>query len=139
LFGIGLNAGVSGIVGAVDNVIVAPGSAQVTFGSAYKEYTQADRDRDDLIKARVDVIPDNPLLSNDSRLDGYSTFNPSVDTVEGSETYDESLRLIRAEAAGKVAVSGDDVTFRDAADTKDRIAATTDSDGQRIMVTVDPS
>jgi hypothetical protein len=64
LFGVGLNAGVIGIVGAVDDVIVAAGSAQVTFGSAYKEYTQADRDRDDLIKSTVDVLPDSILNRN---------------------------------------------------------------------------
>jgi len=87
----------------------------------------------------VQAIPTNPLLDDDARLDSYSTFDPSVDAVEGSETYDEALRLIRAEAAGKVTVTGSDVAFRDAQDTKDRIVANTDEDGQRLTVTVDGS
>ncbi|MBL4940488.1 MAG: hypothetical protein JKY81_02350 [Colwellia sp.] len=75
--------------------------------------------------------------SESTQLLNTSTFNPQVDTVEGSETYQESLRLIRAEAAGKLAVSGSTVTFRDAADTKDRITATVDANGQRTSITTD--
>lgn len=68
-----------------------------------------------------------------------STFDPTVDVVEGSETYQESMRLMRAEAAGKVAVVGTTVTFRDAADSKDRITATVDATGQRTAITTDAS
>ena len=57
--------------------------------------------------------------------------------MESGETYEEQVRLMRAEAAGKSAVVGNVVTFRDAADTKDRITATTDANGQRLSVTVD--
>lgn len=57
--------------------------------------------------------------------------------VEGSETLRQSLRLMRAEAAGKLLVSGNTVTIRDAADSKDRITATVDSNGQRTAITVD--
>jgi len=49
------------------------------------------------------------------------------------------MRLMRAEAAGKLAVVGDTVTFRDAADTKDRITATVDANGQRTAITTDVS
>lgn len=58
--------------------------------------------------------------------------------VENGETFEEQLRLIRAEAAGKLLVSGTTVTIRDAADGKDRITATVDNDGQRTAVTTDP-
>jgi hypothetical protein len=57
--------------------------------------------------------------------------------LEGGETLADSLRIMRAESAGKVAVVGSTVTFRDAADSKDRIVATVDEDGQRIAVTTD--
>lgn len=57
--------------------------------------------------------------------------------MENSETFAESIRLIRAEAAGKVSVTGQDVSFRDAADSKDRILATTDANGQRKTVITD--
>lgn len=70
---------------------------------------------------------------------GVVTNNWAVDKVEGSETMQESLRLIRAEAAGKLLVSGDTVTIRDAADAKDRITATVDDNGQRTAVTTDAS
>lgn len=61
------------------------------------------------------------------------------EVMEGSETFKEATRLMRAEAAGKVAVSGNTVTFRDAADTKDRITATVDEQGQRTSITTDAS
>ena len=57
--------------------------------------------------------------------------------LESGETLADSLRIMRAESAGKVAVVGNTVTFRDAADSKDRIVATVDEDGQRIAVTAD--
>lgn len=57
--------------------------------------------------------------------------------VEGTETFRQQVRLMRSEAAGKVSVSGTTVIFRDAADSKDRITATVDEDGQRTAVTVD--
>jgi len=77
--------------------------------------------------------------SESTQLFAASTFDPAVDVVEGSETWQESMKLVRAEAAGKVAVSGNTVTFRDAADTKDRIAATVDDQGQRTAITTDVS
>jgi hypothetical protein len=59
--------------------------------------------------------------------------------MENSETFAEQTKLMRAEAAGKVVVTagGTNVAFRDAADSKDRIDATVDSDGQRTSVTTD--
>jgi len=77
--------------------------------------------------------------SESTQLFAASTFNPAVDVVEGSETWQESMRLVRAEAAGKVAVSGNTVTFRDAADSTDRIVATVDEQGQRTAITTDVS
>lgn len=59
--------------------------------------------------------------------------------VENGETFEQQLKLIRAEAAGKVAVSGNTVSFRDAADSKDRIVATVDEQGQRTAITTDVS
>ncbi len=65
------------------------------------------------------------------------TGNPAVDISEGAETILEALRLIRAEAAGKLLVSGNLVRIRDAADTRDRITATVDTNGQRYTVITD--
>ena len=72
-----------------------------------------------------------------AKLLGLNDFNPSTHIVENGKTYDNHFRLMKAEAAGKAAVSGSTVTFRDDADTKDRITATTDANGQRTVVTTD--
>lgn len=59
---------------------------------------------------------------------------------EGSETFQDFLRLTRAALVGKAAgMSGTTATFRDAADTKNRISATVDASGNRSVVTVDPT
>lgn len=67
------------------------------------------------------------------------TGNPAIDIVEGSLTYQEAIRILLAESAGKVSISGNNVSFRDQADTKNRIVSTTDASGQRTAVTVDGS
>lgn len=74
-----------------------------------------------------------------NKLLGLRDFNPESDAIEGVMTYQEAQRIILAESAGKVAVSGTTVTFRDQADTKNRITATVDSNGQRTSVTTDGS
>lgn len=59
---------------------------------------------------------------------------------ESTETHRDFLRLARAvlygEAAGMGTTTG---TFRDLADSKDRITATIDADGNRTAVTADPT
>jgi hypothetical protein len=60
------------------------------------------------------------------------------DAVEGSETLRQAVRLIRAAAVGKLfGAATTEITIRDAADTKARITATVDSDGNRSAVTTD--
>jgi hypothetical protein len=60
------------------------------------------------------------------------------ETVEGSETLRQAVRLIRASTVGKSSgfPSGPGI-FRDAGDTKARITATFDADGNRTAVTTD--
>lgn len=61
-----------------------------------------------------------------------------AEAVEGSLDVTEVLRIILAFAAGKTAGgSTTSITFRDQADTKDRITMTVDGDGDRSAVTVD--
>lgn len=59
--------------------------------------------------------------------------------VETSFTPRQALRLILAALAGKLSISGSTVTIRDVNDSKNRIVATTDADGQRTAVTKDVS
>lgn len=86
---------------------------------------------------QVQVIAQNSA----GLIGGRDAFIEAVFTrvLENGETFEEAMRLVRAESAGKVAVVGAQVRFRDAADTKDRIDATTDANGQRTAVTVDGS
>ena len=59
-------------------------------------------------------------------------------TVEGSETLTQSVRLMRAALVGKLSgAATTTVTIRDAADSKARITATVDADGNRSAVTTD--
>ena len=62
LFGIGLNAGVNGIVASTDDQVFAAGSSQMRTGDGYKEYTQADRDRAIEIWQDRGLDSDNPKL-----------------------------------------------------------------------------
>lgn len=61
-------------------------------------------------------------------------------TVENSESFVQIVRLLRAALGGLSTRTGSgpyEVSFRDAADTKDRIVATVDSSGQRTAITTD--
>lgn len=58
--------------------------------------------------------------------------------VDGTYTQDEVMRLIAAVLAGKVSGAGTGTeTFRDINDTKDRIVATVDVNGNRTAITLD--
>lgn len=58
--------------------------------------------------------------------------------IEGSTSFVESMRLQNAILAGKVSGAGTGTeTFRDLADTKDRIVATVDANGNRTAITRD--
>lgn len=60
-----------------------------------------------------------------------------ADAIETGLTPAQALRLVVAASAGKLAVSGNTVTIRNVGDTKARITATTDDNGQRTAVTTD--
>lgn len=58
--------------------------------------------------------------------------------VEGLITAEEAMRLFAAALAGKLSgAAGTTITMRDVNDTKDRIVATVDEDGNRTAVNVD--
>jgi len=59
-------------------------------------------------------------------------------TIEGAETLQGVLRLVRAATVGNLSgAASTTITIRDAADTKARITATVDADGNRLAVTTD--
>ena len=60
--------------------------------------------------------------------------------LDGAFTAEELVRLMSAVLAGKLSgAAGPTVTIRDLNDTKDRVVATVDSDGNRTDVTLDGS
>lgn len=92
-----------------------------------------------LVQNQAQVIPNNS--AGKSRvLDPEDIAKAVLDyLLEGDETVAESLRLIRAEAAGKLLVNGNTVAIRDKDDTKDRILATVNNSGERTDVATDAS
>jgi hypothetical protein len=97
----------------------------------------------------------NPNITERTIISGYLTsdstksFSVLMDPVdgnimtlasilEGAETVAESLRIMRAFAAGK-STGGGTLThnFRDKSDAKNRITATVDGNGNRTAVVVD--
>ena len=96
---------------------------------------------------RLDLILDAILL--DTGTDGVaiaaatmdsiaSTLLDLTDGVESSTTVREALRVILAACAGKSdGLATTTANYRDRADTKNRISATVDADGNRTAVTLD--
>lgn len=60
-----------------------------------------------------------------------------ADGIETSLTPRQAFRLIASACVAKCSVSGSTVTFRNIADTKNRITSTTDDNGQRTAITID--
>jgi hypothetical protein len=95
------------------------------------------------IKAKTDNLPAAPAATGDAmalttgeRTSLIAALFASIS--EGTETFIQSFRLMRAGAAGKLSgAATTSVKLRNAADTKDRIAATVDADGNRTAVTTD--
>jgi hypothetical protein len=60
------------------------------------------------------------------------------EVFEGTTTFRQALRIVYAALAGKAAGGGTTtVTFRDIADSKNRISATVDANGNRTAITLD--
>lgn len=92
------------------------------------------------IKAKTDNLPASPAATGD--IPAAATIAAAVwaYVVEGSSTAVEYLRIILSSAAAKLSgAATTTVSIRDAGDTKDRIVATVDADGNRTAVTLDGS
>jgi hypothetical protein len=91
------------------------------------------------IKAKTDNLPATPAAAGDQMALTAAAIDAILDdAMEGTLTVRQALRIILAAAAGKLAgAATTSVTVRDQADTKNRISATVDADGNRSAVTVD--
>jgi hypothetical protein len=90
------------------------------------------------IKAKTDNLPAAPAATGD--IPSAATIAAAVwaYVVENSKTALQYVRIIKAAVAGKLSgAATTTVAIRDDADTKDRISATVDSDGNRSAVTLD--
>lgn len=100
-----------------------------------------------LVQNQVQVIPSNSagliVTTTGSGLDaGQDTkltrIHALLDVIEGTLDHQEVMRVLMAAAAGKLSgAATTNVKMRDQADTKDRIDATVDANGNRTAVTVD--
>lgn len=94
------------------------------------------------IKAKTDLLPAAPagtgdIPSADSIADAWLD---RADGIETALTPRQTLRLVAAALAGKLAgAATTTVTIRNVGDTKDRITALVDADGNRTAVTTDVS
>lgn len=98
----------------------------------------------------LDSAPDFTVATNDLvaiLVPQSPTVNQNADAlldrtagVETGLTVRQALRLLAAAMFGKASgLAGTTATFRDTGDTKDRIVATVDANGNRTAVTTDPS
>jgi hypothetical protein len=66
------------------------------------------------------------------------TTSPLAELVEDDKTLTEVLRIMLAVLAGKVSgAPGDTLRFRNQADSKDRVVATVDTNGNRLVMDLD--
>lgn len=95
------------------------------------------------------IVPSNSaglqVITTGSGLDaGQDTkltrIHALLDIIEGTLDHAEMMRILLAAVAGKVSgAETSSISFRDNADSKNRIVATTDVDGNRTSVTLDAS
>ncbi len=99
------------------------------------------------VKAKTDNLPGSPAavgsamtLTSGERTDIATAAQDLIDGIEAGYTPRQAQRLMLSALAGKVSGAGAGTPiFRDVNDTKNRISATTDSDGDRSAVTLDAS
>lgn len=99
------------------------------------------------IKAKTDNLPSDPADASDiaSLIDALPTAAENAaaiwdlsNGIETSITPRQALRLILAASAGKLSgAATTTITIRNVGDSKDRIVATVDSDGNRSAITTD--
>lgn len=90
------------------------------------------------IKAKTDNLPASPAATGDIPSASANAAAVLGAAVEGSVTVVQSLRLANSALGGKASgLATTNPVYRDLADSKDRIDATVDADGNRSAVTRD--
>lgn len=126
--------------GTASGIYVAsmPAVAAGVYGVVAKERAGGSPAESDTVVGEGDILWDGSIV-------GLSLTPTGVDgildeDVEGAFSLRESMRLANSANAGKLSgASTANVLIRDVADTKNRINATVDSNGNRTAITLDVS
>jgi hypothetical protein len=116
--------------------------ATVSSRLATSGYTAPDNADILLIKAKTDNLPASPAAVSDipTASTNASTLLDFTNGVEGSLTVRQFFRLASAALFGKASgLATTTATYRNPGDTKNRIVATVDGDGNRSAISLDAS
>jgi len=97
------------------------------------------------VKAKTDNLPNDPasqaaIEAAIAALNDITVGDIINGITDGTLNLQDMLRIMLAALAGKASGGGTStIRFRDPADSKDRIVATVDTNGNRISVVLDPS
>jgi hypothetical protein len=132
------NAGVSPTDALAAYGPAVPGSAMTLTGAYDAAKTAAQAGDAMTLTGAYDAAKTASQAGDAMTLTGLAVDAILDDVVEGSYTMRHLLRLMAASLVGKVSGGGSaTVVFRAADDSKDRITATIDIDGNRTAVTLD--
>ena len=128
----------SGIESDLDDLLTSGSDMQSDIDDILADLGDIDADLvnimadiDELISSGSDTQADvDAILSTMSTVDWN-------DTVEGSVTFAQMFRGMFAILANKVSRAGNTITWRDIADSKNRISGEVDSSGNRLSVSLD--
>lgn len=114
--------------------------AAISTRLAAASYTAPDNSSITAIKAKTDNLPASPAAASDipTANDNADALLDRADGVETSRTLRQSVRLMLAALCGKASgLATTTAVYRDTNDTKARITATVDENGNRSAVTLD--
>jgi len=127
-------------VGSIGKWILDKLDVVLSTRLATSGYTAPDNTSITAIKAKTDNIPASPAAVSDipTANQNADALLDRTDGVETGVTVRKSLRLANAANGGKVdGAATTTIHLRDIADSKNRVTATVDSDGNRTAVTLD--
>jgi hypothetical protein len=139
-----LSGSVGSVTGAVGSVTGAVGSVTGNVGGNVVGSVASVTGNvgGNVVGSVASVVAGVTVTTNNDKT-GYALSSAGVDAilddaVDGSVTVRQSLRLNNSGAGGKLSgAATTTVAIRDLADTKDRVTATVDADGNRTAVTLD--
>ena len=126
--------------GTASGIYVAsmPAVSAGLYGVVAKERAGGSPAESDIVVGEGDVFWDGAVQGVSLTATGVDAIHDEV--VDGSLTHRQSIRLANSANAGKLSgAATTNVKIRDLADTKDRVDATVDGDGNRTAVVLNVS